>query len=82
MTVHQLGIQLDEDRYQRVLREAGRRGVSVDTVIGEAIDRLAPSLDQRRAAAAAILAAEPMPVPADPTELRRELDVAHDRVRE
>jgi hypothetical protein len=28
------------------------------------------------------LAADPMPVPADPSELRRELDEAHDRVRD
>ena len=67
----------------RVHREATRRGVSVATVIREAIDRGVPSSDEvgrRHAAIAAILAAEPMAVPDDPAELRRELDRAHDRL--
>jgi hypothetical protein len=72
---------LDERRYQRVAREASRRGSSVAAVIRDAIDRLPTDADARREAVAAILAADPMPVPADPMDLRREIEEAHDRVR-
>lgn len=67
---------LDESRYQRVAREAERRGVSMAVVIREAIDALPRTDEKRRAAVDAILAADPMPLPADPAELRRELDEA------
>lgn len=70
---------LDENRYRKVAGEATRRHVSVAAVIRDAIDRLPATADQRRAAIAEILAAETMPVPADPGELRRELDGAHER---
>lgn len=70
---------LDESRYRKVAGEAKRRQVSVASVIREAIDRLPARADQRRAAIAEILAAEPMPLPADPAELRHELHVAHER---
>lgn len=70
---------LDEVRYRKVAREATRRGVSVASVIRDAIDRLPADADRRRDAIEAILAAQPMPLPADPAELRRELDMAHDR---
>jgi Arc/MetJ-type ribon-helix-helix transcriptional regulator len=55
--------------------------VSVAAVIREAIDRMPTDRDARKEAIAAILAAEPMPVPAHPAELRRERDEAHDRIR-
>jgi hypothetical protein len=51
--------------------------VSVAAVIREAIDRLPADADLRRTVVAEILAAEPMRLPADPHELRRELDAAH-----
>ena len=73
-------ILLDEDRYRKVAREAERRGVSVAAVVREAIDRLPSHAEQRRAAVAAVLAAEAMAVPADPADLRRELDAARDRL--
>jgi hypothetical protein len=73
---HRFQILLDEPRYQKVVREAARRGVSVATVIRDAIDRLPSDSDERRAAIAAILEAAPMPVPDDPADLRRELDEA------
>jgi hypothetical protein len=72
-------IMLDDDRYRKLEREAERRGVSIATVIRDAIDRM-PSEERRRAAMAFILAAEPMPLPEDPMDLRRELDEAHDRI--
>ena len=79
MLDHRVQILLDEGRYQKVAREAGRRRVSIAAVIREAIDRLPADADQRRAAIARVLEAEPMPVPRDPAALRHELDAAHDR---
>jgi hypothetical protein len=73
-------VLLDEGRYRKVASEAERRGISIGAVIREAVDRLPADADVRRAAIEAILAAEPMPVPADPADLRRELDAAHDRL--
>jgi hypothetical protein len=73
-------ILLDEDRYRKVAREAERRGISVAAVVRDAIDRLSSHAEQRRAAVAAVLAAEAMALPADPAELRRELDAARDRL--
>lgn len=70
---------LDEPRHQKVAIEAKRRNVSVAEVIRDAIDRMPTNDDVRRAAIDFILAAEPMPVPDDPSELRRELAVEHER---
>ena len=70
---------LDEPRYRKVAGEARRRRVSVASVIREAIDRLPVDIDRRRTAVAEILAAEPMPLPSDPSELRRDLDAAGER---
>jgi hypothetical protein len=70
-----LQILLDEQRYQRVAAEAEARGVSVARVIRDAIDRgLGPTDDRRTDALRHILAAEPMAVPAEPAELRAELN--------
>lgn len=67
---------LDEPRFRKVEREAARRRVSVATVIREAIDHLPAEGDRRRDAIGRILSAQPMPVPADPADLVRELDEA------
>jgi len=72
-------ILLDEPRYQRVSGEARRRRVSVATVVRDAIDQMTASAETRRDAIARVLAAEPMAVPTDPAELRRELDSGHER---
>ena len=78
MLSHRLQILLDEGRYRRLAREAERRQASVATVIRGAIDLALPasSHESRQAAVAAILASAPMPVPADPAELRQEVDEA------
>ena len=68
---------LDEPRYRKVAEQAERRGVSVAAVIRDAIDRL-PGDELRREGIAEVLAAFPMEVPLDPSEIRRELDRAHD----
>jgi hypothetical protein len=76
---HRLQVLLDEDRYQKLARVAARRRTSIGTVIREAIDTFDEGTDRRHEAIAAILAAEPMDVPADPADLRRELDEARGR---
>lgn len=72
-------ILLDEPRYRRVAGEARRRRVSIATVIREAIDQMPSGTDARTDGIARILAADAMAVPPDPPELRREVDVAHER---
>lgn len=47
----------------------------------EAIDGLPVSADGRRDAIAELLAADTMPVPSDPSDIRRELDEAHETDR-
>lgn len=79
MLDHRLQILLDQKRYQKLVHTAQARGTSVAAVIRDAIDRLPDELESRRRAIDAILAAEPMDVPDDPQEFRRELDAAHDR---
>lgn len=70
---------LDESRYQKVSAAAARQRVSVAEVIRQAIDRMPDDDARRRAAIDAIFSAARIPVPADPADLRRELDDAHDR---
>jgi hypothetical protein len=70
---------LDEARFRRVSDEAERRGSSVAAVIRDAIDQLPARADRRRQAIDAILDARPMPVPDDPSDLRRELDAGRER---
>ena len=67
------------EKHPEVAQEAARRGTSIAAVIRAAIDRLSTVDERRRAAVAAILAAEPMALPDHPAALRRELDDAHDR---
>lgn len=73
MLTRRLQILMDEERYERLAARAAARGASVATLVREAIDTSFPPVEPRRAAAAAaLLAAEPMPVP-EPHELRQEL---------
>ncbi len=74
MLERRLQILLDEGRYQRISSLAKARGVSVATVVREAIDHgLRAAAAGGRAAARLVLPAEPMPVP-PPETLRGELD--------
>ena len=79
MLQHRLQILLDAERYQKISREAERRGISVAALVREAIDHLPMDAGRRRNAVSAILAAQPMPLPKNPADLRSELDAAHDR---
>ena len=80
MLEHRLQILLDEERHQRITKAARARGVSVATIVREAIDRGLPSSDrQRRAAADAILSADPMAVPDVPALLTELADLRGER---
>lgn len=76
---HRLQILLDDERHDRITKLARERGVSVATVVREAIDRGLPGADgRRRTAARRLLDAPDMPVPSA-AELRKELDVLRGR---
>jgi hypothetical protein len=76
---HRLQILLDDERHQRITAAAHERGVSVATVVREAIDRgLSGPASRRRGAARRLLDAPDMPVP-EPDALRGELDALRGR---
>lgn len=71
---HRLQILLDDERHERLTAVSRRRGVSVATVVREAIDRgLLVAEPRRRAAARSLLDAPDMPVP-EAGDLRAELE--------
>jgi hypothetical protein len=76
---HRLQILLDDERHVRITAAAQERGVSVATIVREAIDRGLPSADhRRRSAARRLLSAPDMPVPAV-ADLRSELEALRSR---
>ena len=79
MYAHRLQILLDDERHSRINAAAEERGVSVATIVREAIDRGLPSTDRRRRGAARrLLDAPDMSVP-DVAELRSELEALRSR---
>jgi hypothetical protein len=79
MLDHRLQILLDDARYERISAVARERGVSVATVVREAIDRgVADPSDSRRSAGRRILEASDMAVP-DVAALGKELDALRAR---
>lgn len=79
MLEHRLQILLDEERHKRITTIARQRGVSVATVVREAIDRgVADPSDSRRSAGRRVLEAPDMAVP-DPPGLGEELDALRAR---
>jgi hypothetical protein len=76
---HRLQILIDDERHRRISAAAQERGVSVATVVREAIDRgLTNSDAQRQDAGRRLLDAPDMPVP-EPRDLRIELDAFRGR---
>ena len=76
---HRLQILIDDERHRRISAAAEERGVSVATIVREAIDRGLPNSDaQRRDAGRRLLDADDMPVP-EPRELHAELDALRGR---
>jgi hypothetical protein len=75
MLERRLQILLDDARYRRIAAAALERRTSIATVVRDAIDLALPSdIETKRAAADAILSAEPIDLPATIEELKRELD--------
>lgn len=75
-----LQILLDDARYRRVAAAARSRKTSVAQVIRDAIDTALPDdLERKRAAGRAILAADPISVPATVDELKREIAAGRER---
>jgi len=73
MFEHRLQILLDDERHRRITAAARERGVSVATVVREAIDRgLANPTNRRKSAGRRLLEASDMPVP-DLQDLKGEL---------
>jgi len=71
---HRLQILIDDERHSRITAAARERGVSVATVVREAIDRgVVASSDRREAAGRRLLDAADMDVP-DVAELKAELE--------
>lgn len=82
MLDRRLQILIDDARYRRLEAVAKERRLSVAAVIRDAIDAALPAdLAKKGRAAAALLAAEPMPVPDTVEELKAELDERRSRVR-
>ncbi len=76
---HRLQILLDDRRHERISAAARQRGVSVATVVREAIDRGLPTQDRaREAAGRRLLDAPDMAVPS-PAELKDELEALRGR---
>ena len=74
MLERRLQILIDERRYRRVAAAARERNSSVAAVIRDAIDLALPGdASKKRAAAQALLEAEPIAVP-DVARLKAELD--------
>jgi hypothetical protein len=76
---HRLQILIDDERHRRISAVAQERGVSVATVVREAIDRGLASPDARRLLAGRrLLEAPDMQVP-EPDELHGELEALRSR---
>lgn len=79
MLEHRLQVLIDEERHARLSAAARERGVSVATVVREAIDRgLGPAAGRREAAGRRLLDAADMEVP-DVAELKAELEALRGR---
>jgi hypothetical protein len=71
---HRLQLLIDDERHRRITSLARERGVSVATVVREAIDRaLANPASRRKTAARRLLDAPDMRVP-HPRKLKEELE--------
>lgn len=67
-------ILLDDERYERLQRQARRNGKSIGGLIREAIDRAYPQVpESRKRAVEAILNAEPGPAIDDWSKFKREM---------
>lgn len=81
MLSRRLQVLIDDDRLERLEREAARRRVAVSVLVRDAIDAAFPATSSaRRAAGDRVLGAVAMAVP-DPDVLRTELEELRGRRR-
>jgi Ribbon-helix-helix domain len=81
MLTHRLQVLIDEERYERLKRESAATGVPMGEIVRRAIDRELPvTADQRSAAIRRLLAADPIPVPDNPADLKREILAARSKL--
>jgi ribbon-helix-helix CopG family protein len=74
MLDRRLQILIDDRRYRRLSEAARKRGTSVAVIVREAIDQALPDdAERKRAAARALLSAEPITLPDDPADLKAEI---------
>lgn len=79
MLTRRLQVLVAPEQYQRLQRYASERGVSVGEAVRDAIDRIAaPAPEQRVQAFERLMAADPVDLPADVSELEREIDSMYD----
>ncbi|HEX9712452.1 MAG TPA: antitoxin [Actinomycetota bacterium] len=79
MLERRLQILLDEARYQKLAAHAKRRGVSVASIVRQAVDQFFGADDGRRVEAARrILGAEKVALP-DPEKLKNEMRASRGR---
>lgn len=79
MLSHRLQVLIEPEQYERLRREAERRGMAVGALVRESIDRtVPPDLERRQAAWERLMSLKPIPVPDDPAELEAELDAMFD----
>lgn len=80
MMTRRVQVLMDEDRYARLEAAAASRGVSVATLVREAVDAAFPARDPTRAAAIdRFLDAPPIDVPERYEDLKREILTMWDR---
>ena len=81
MLNHRLQVLIDDERYERLKRESQATGVPVGEIVRRAIDRELPvTANERSAAIQRLLAAEPIPVPDDPADLKAEILAARGKL--
>jgi predicted DNA-binding protein len=74
-----LQVLIEPVQAERLRAAAERRGVSVATLVREGIEHVAPPVDDEvEAAWQRFFAAEPIELPDDPADLKREIIAAYD----
>jgi hypothetical protein len=80
MLTRRLQVLIDDERYERLKAQSERTGVPIGEIVRRAIDRALPATaERRREAIDRFLAAEPIPVPDDPADLKKEIQAMHER---
>lgn len=74
-----LQVLVEERRYEQLERAARQRGVSVATLVREALELAVPRVDPERAAAAArFLEAEPLPLSGEWEDWKRDIEYMYE----